>query len=108
MTPEELKLFEEKLPEEFFMHDNCECWNESGEPRCYQRERIKVKDFINNLLKSRQDKMIEAIKEMSLCYADDSIENEMDYITGQAHFKQHIIDMFNQGLDKGIEIIKNI
>lgn len=94
MTPEEKQIIED------YFH---ECEYIIG-----QDEIGLLLDKINNLLKSRQEKMIEVIKEMSLCYADDSIENEMDYITGQAHFKKHIIDMFNQGLDKGIEIIKNI
>lgn len=97
MTQEELKEFEKIL--------GGYCWYQDGGNGGYDFN--DVTKYINNLLQSRQEKMIEEIKEMSLCYADDSIENEMDYITGQAHFKHHIIDMFNQGLDKGIEIIKN-
>jgi len=39
--------------------------------------------------------VVEKIKEMKLCYADDLIENEMDYIAGQSHNKQHIIKLLS-------------
>lgn len=63
------EMFDEKFPEEFFMHDNCECWNETGEPTCYQYEQIKIREFIDQIIDlaiaERDREVVEMIKDNS-------------------------------------------
>ena len=50
--------FEYELPEELFMHDNCECWNEPGELKCYQHNQKHVKSFIAQILEEEKERLV--------------------------------------------------
>lgn len=85
MTPEELKEFDNKI----------------GNKLCYigdrGQEHLKnIQDFINQLLKTRQEKMVEEL-EKSKQPIGDIQEGETDRFFNLLGF--------NQGIDKAIEII---
>lgn len=96
MTKTTNERFEERFPEEFFMHDNCECWNETGEPACYQIERLKISAFIQQEIdlakeegkkegrEEERKRIVEMIEEeLELSCVDDRLLGKTDeYLSG--------------------------
>lgn len=109
MTPEELKEFEEK----FEMKNFALYCKEKDIPATTNY----VIDFINNLLKSRQEKMIEAMEKSKVelwkpMEFPKGKEGILDSETCQIAIENaknmrdnHYEIGFNDGLDKGIEVI---
>lgn len=62
--------FDKEIPEDYFQHSNCECWNETGEPNCWQKQRMDVEKLVQSLLDKQREEMEEILKKWSLYHLD--------------------------------------